>query len=234
MVVISRFYGTLLEKRPLTSSVLLLSFRIPEGFTFKAGQYVILSMMQGEEKKFKPYSILNPPSKKGVIDLCVKIIDGGFASQGFKLMTVGQEVEIKGPFGHFVFDQESSLNEHWFIGAGTGIAPLYSMLKENLDSNLENKFRLIVGFRSKEDLLFHEELNSLSLSHKNFIYLPTLSREERSEWKGARGRVQQHLGKDLQKKVFYLCGLKELVLETKEYLLQQGIYPVRIKFERYN
>jgi len=234
MVEIQRFYGTLLEKKPLTSSVMFLSFKVPETFTFKAGQYVMLSMVQDGERRFKSYSILNPPSKKGVIDLCVKIIDGGFASEVFKLMNVGDEVEMKGPFGHFVFDAQLGVDEHWFIGAGTGIAPLYSMIKEYLALSPTFQFKLIVGFRSSSDLLFHNELSELAFKNKNFVYVPTLSREENNLWKGARGRVQQHLGSQLQGKVFYLCGLKDLVLETKEYLLHNGVDVSHIKFERYN
>ena len=48
------------------------------------------------------------------------------------------------------------------------------------------------------------------------------------------GHAQDHLGKDLQNKTFYICGLKDLVLETKELLLNKGVDSKNIKFERYN
>ena len=47
------------------------------------------------------------------------------------------------------------------------------------------------------------------------------------------GRVQLHLPSDLQHKTFYICGLKEMVLETRELLLSKGVSPDKIKVERY-
>ena len=67
--------------------------------------------------------------------------------------------------------------------------------------------------------------------YAHFQYWPTLSQEE---WEGYSGRVQKHLGEDLQDIDFYICGLKDMVLETQQYLLDRGVAPENIHFERYN
>lgn len=219
----------LIEKRNLTTDVMFLSFKVPVPFTFKAGQYVMLKIEQKGVSRWKSYSILNPPSRKGVIELCVKLIEGGFASTVFVNMKKGDLLPAKGPIGHFVFDEFEQ--EHWFIGAGTGITPLYSMILEYVPRNPTKEFKLIFGVRQKANLLFHEEFTKLSMEYKNFEYIPTLSRDN---WEGKIGRVQKHLGDDLQGKIFYICGLKELVLETKELLVSKGVVPAKVKFERYN
>jgi len=223
------FMTELIEKKNLTSDVLFLSFKIPASFTFKAGQYVMLKMELNGVVRWKSYSILNPPSKKGVIDLCVKIIEGGFASAVFVKLKKGDSLLMKGPIGLFVFDEFEQ--EHWFIGAGTGITPLYSMIMEYLPKFPQKKFKLIFGVRTKSTLLFHDEFEKLAREYNNFEYVPTLSQEN---WEGKIGRVQKHLGEDLQGKIFYVCGLKELVLETKELLVSKGVVPAKVRFERYN
>lgn len=47
------------------------------------------------------------------------------------------------------------------------------------------------------------------------------------------GRVQEHLPANVENKTFYICGLKELVLETKEVLLKKGAALKNVKSERY-
>ncbi|MBS3140142.1 hypothetical protein J4479_03995 [Candidatus Woesearchaeota archaeon] len=228
--MVFNFNAKLISKENLTSDALLLSFKSPDEFFFKAGQFVTLILKAGNAQKPRSYSILNPPSERGKLDLGVKLVDGGFASEIFRNLKAGDEIAVKGPFGHFVFDDKTG-NDHWFIGAGTGIAPLYSMIKEHLLHHPAKKFRLIMGYKTASDLLFHEELLSFKARYNNFEYIPVLSR---SAWNGRKGHAQDHLGEDLQNKTFYICGLKELVLETKELLLNKGVDPQNIKFERYN
>lgn len=217
----------LIEKKKLTSDVMFLSFEVPKSFFFKAGQFVTMILKQGPIQKPRSYSILSPPSKIGKLDFCVKLIDTGFASEIFKEIAVNDEIVMKGPLGHFIFD-EKTRNEHWFIGVGTGITPLYSMISEYLV--LDKPIRLIFGEKTQKDLLFHDEFLKMKAKFDNFEYIPTISR---GTWNGRVGRVQNYIPENLQNKTFYICGLKELVIETKELLLNKGVKSENIKFERY-
>ncbi len=227
------------EKKMLTADVMLLSFGVFSSFPFQAGQYVMVKVTSGSAFRLKPYSILSPPSEKGKIDLCAKLIPGGFASEAFRELSPGRELEFRGPLGHFTFEAppedasakgNPSANDNWFICNGTGVTPFYSMLQEHVPQFPEKKFTLIFGVRSQSDLFLHEELKALQDKHSNFTFIPTLSREN---WEGSMGRVQQHLPGDLQNKTFYICGLKEMVLETQELLEKKGVPKERIKVERY-
>ena len=154
-MAIQEFEAKVIAKKYLTKDVIELSFSIPESFTFQAGQFVMLKVFQGEIYKFKSYSVLNPPSQKGKLDLCIKIVEGGFASEAFKVLQVGDSLTMRGIFGHFTFKEESLSSGAWFIGTGTGVAPFYSMLKEYVPRMPGKKFRLIFGVRKKEDLFYH-------------------------------------------------------------------------------
>lgn len=226
--MIQTITGVLAKKRYLTDDVLFLSFTVPKEFTFQAGQYVMIQMTRNGVARLKPYSVLSPPSQKGALDFCVKIIEGGFASEGFKEMEPGGEFIFKGPLGRFLFDEQGE--DHWFICTGTGMTPFYSMLREHLPKHPQKQFTLLFGVRTRQNLFLHEKLLELAATHHNFSYIPTLSRDE---WDGKTGRVQAHLPANLQDKTFYICGLKELVLETQELLLKKGVAPQNIHFERY-
>jgi len=220
--------ATLKEKKNLTKDVMFLSFEVPPTFCFEAGQYVILKITKDTDFRMKSYSILNPPSQKGKLDLCAKLIAGGFASEAFKVMKLGEKITFRGPLGHLTFDEAS--NEHWFIANGTGVVPFYSMIMEHVPQHPRKKFNLIFGVRSQQDLFLHQELEELADKNQNFKYIPTLSKDS---WEGSMGRVQTHLPKDMQNKTFYICGLKEMVLETQELLFSKGVLKERIRVERY-
>lgn len=227
---IHTFQATVLESRKLTHDVLLLSLSAPPEFAFQAGQYAILRVEKGSEFRLKSYSILNPPSTKGRIDLCIKLVKRGFASEVLQKAKKGDSFQVKGPLGHFVFDEKDKNEELWFIGGGTGVSPLYSMITEYLPKYKNKKFVLIFSVKEEKDLFLHQEFQELAKKYANFTYIPTLTREK---WKGAMGRVQEHLPANVENKTFYICGLKELVLETKEVLLKKGAALKNVKSERY-
>lgn len=229
MTVIT-FTSTLLEKKFLTKDVMFLSFSAPPHFTFQAGQFVSFVIENEGKTRPKSYSLLNPPSERGKMDFCVKIVEKGFASVIFQNAKKGDAFTIKGPFGKFLFDGYSKNKEHWFIGIGTGITPLYSIIKEHLALNPAKKFIFLFGEKTKSDLLFHDELYKLERKYLNFEYWPILSKQH---WNGRMGRVQKYVGEKLENKTFYICGLQEFVQETKEYLLERGVSEKEIHFERY-
>jgi len=228
-MLIAEFKAELLKKKELTDDTILFTFKIPSSFSFQAGQFIMVRVEKDIEYKWRAYSILNPPSQKEYLELCIKIVPGGFASEFFKQFDVGTKVSMKGPIGGLLFD--SSSEEHWFICAGTGMAPFYSMILENISKLPPKKFKLIMGTRHQNSILFHQEFLNLAKKHSSFEYVPTLSREK---WDGKMGHVQEHITGDLKGKTFYICGLKELVLETKELLLQNNVPESRIRVERYN
>lgn len=220
--------ATLKEKKYLTKDVMFLSFAVPSSLSFHAGQYALIKIINGPDFRWKSYSILNPPSEKGKLNLCVKIIRGGFASEAFTTIKLGEEISLRGPLGHLTFDEASA--EHWFICNGTGLTPFYSMIMEYVPYHPQKKCTLIFGVRSQEDLFLHQELQGLAEKHPHFKYIPTLSRDA---WEGSMGRVQMHLPENMQDKTFYICGLKEMVLETQDLLLSKGIPKEKIRVERY-
>lgn len=161
----------------------------------------------------------------------IKIIEGGFAGGKFKELKLGDKLEVKGPFGHFIFDERSKNKEHWFIGCGCGLAPLYNIIIANLAKFPQRKFVLLFSVKTKQNLIFHGFLKELGKKHPNFEYIPTLTREE---WAGRTGRVLEHLPEDVKHKTFYICGMNEMVSSVKEHLLTAGVKLKDIKFERYS
>ena len=216
----------IISKEYLTKDVLKVEFEKPKEFQFKPGQFINIKFEQEGSFRMRAYSILNTPSEE-TLDICLKLIPGGLASESFKEAKENDKYTIIGPFGYFQLNEKEK--EHVFISTGTGVVPFISMIKEFVKKDY--KMTLIAGYKKKENILYQEELKKIEQENKNFVYKPTITREE---WTGLKGRVQKYLPEDLSKKMFYICGLKEFVIETKELLLERGVNEKYIKVERYN
>ena len=225
-----RFNTKILEKKEIAEGIIILELTAPKEFTFEAGQYIQIRALRETEEKWKAFSMVNPPSQKGKLTLLIKLVEGGFASEFIRKISKGDTIEAKGPMGLFKFRQDSS--DTVMIATGTGIAPIYSILLENINKkeNSKRKFTLIYGAKAEGELAFKEELESLEKKHKNLTLISVLSRQE---WKN-KGHVQEYLPEKTENKTFYICGLKEMVLETKQLLLKRGVKEEDIKTERYN
>ena len=226
-----RIESALIEKTYLSKEIVKIGFSIPEDFSFEAGQFFNILFDPGDKKTYRSYSILNPPSKKGVIESCIKLVDKGYGSDMIRKAFIGDKFTISAPFGIFTFNSNSKDNV--FLCTGTGVTPFYSMLLEHVHNMPGHNFTLMYGVATLNELVFNDEFLKLEKKFSNFTYTPTLTREIEEKWFGKRGRVQMHVD-DFKNKTFYICGLKEFISETRELLKKNGVESKNILFERYD
>jgi NAD(P)H-flavin reductase len=92
---------------------------------------------------------------------------------------------------------------------------------------------LIFGCRTKNDLLYYNEMRALETTMSGFYYLPTLSREQ---WEGHSGYVHavyESVCADKRPAGFYLCGWKGMIDEAKERIVAMGYDKKMIHLEIY-
>jgi len=230
--------ATLTEHKDLTYNVFELTFQTEDpAFTYKAGQFVTINIPQPKGKPIimRSYSISNK-SESGKFELCVKLIGEGKGSNYLNSLKPGNKIEFIGPVGHFTFKTDPD-QKVLLIGTGTGLAPLKSILEEQLPNNKDQKFHLLFGIRHIKDLFYQEELAKLAEQNPNFTYTTTLSQPESEEWQREKGRVTAHLENlelDPAKTNAYICGLKDMVLQVQEILQQKGLPKEAVYFERFN
>lgn len=81
--------------------------------------------------------------------------------------------------------------------------------------------------------MYFDELNSLQKEMNDFIYIPTLSREE---WDGKTGYVHdvyESLMKQHSPANFYLCGWREMIDDAKNKIIKLGYDKKDIHIELY-
>ena len=207
-----------------------------ECFDFIPGQFVTLDLPIHEKpnKRWRSYSIASWPDGSNVFELIIVLDKKGLGTPYlFTDVTVGSELTFRGAQGVFTLKHPLE-NNLFLICTGTGIAPFRSMVNHLHINNIEHKnIYLVFGCRTKDTLLYYNELSNLQKELAGFHYVPTLSREQ---WEGKSGYVHaiyEELCKDKQPAQFFLCGWKGMIDEAKKRLIEMGYDKKSIHVEIY-
>jgi ferredoxin-NADP reductase len=206
-------------------------------FGFVPGQWLSLThtKVDGEEIT-RAYSIASPPDGNRFA-LCLNRVQDGFMSNYLCDLAPGAEISGQGPFGNFIL--RPPLRDTIFIATGTGIAPYRSMLHWLLadESRHQGKhFWLLFGSRDEKNIYYHDEFTALAAAHKNFEYLPALSRGS-PNWQGLRGYVQEHVPTIVGNRLdmhAYICGLDKMVRANRDLLKGLGWDRKSVLYEKYD
>lgn len=196
-----------------------------ERFDFVPGQFVTLDLPIHEKpnKRWRSYSIASWPDGTNVFELVIVLDERGAGTPYlFENVQVGTELTFRGAQGVFTL-KEPLVNEIFMICTGTGIAPFRSMVNHIKKHQIQhNGIHLIFGCRTKDTLLYYNEMMQLQKELPGFHYHPILSREE---WEGKTGYVHivyEELCKEQKPANFFLCGWKGMIDEAKKKIVELG------------
>lgn len=212
--------------------------QVPElsSFDFIPGQFVTLDLPIHEKanKRWRSYSIASWPDGTNVFELVIVLDELGAGTHYlFEEVVVGSELSFRGAQG--VFTLKEPLDKDLFlVCTGTGIAPFRSMIHHIKNEKIPHKnIYLIFGCRTKDTLLYYEEMKELRESVPDFQYIPTLSREE---WEGSTGYVHhiyEELCAERKPANFFLCGWRGMIDEAKRRVTDMGYDKKDIHVEIY-
>jgi Na(+)-translocating NADH:ubiquinone oxidoreductase F subunit len=187
----------------------------------------------GAEELLFTIKIQNAPNKS---------VHPGVGSSYVCNLAVGQTIEAVGPFEDF-YAKPSSNKMMILIGAGSGMAPLKSLIEEQLHSCVNGKstkrgIHFFYGARTEDDLLYQSEFFQLAKQYDHFNYFPVLSQPS-PEWMGAKGYVQELLKlqikgiSQINNVEFYLCGPPDMMSTTIELLKTKNVDASNIAFDEF-
>lgn len=228
--------ATIKKKNQLTHDVIELQLELQNDLQFIAGQYVSIKVMDKPESPcFRAYSIASSPTLLPRLDLCLKVVEGGRATNWLNSLTEGNDLEFLGPIGHFVYKGEKE--RAIFIATGTGLAPFRGIIEDELAKGNKRQIHLVFGVRHIKDIFYKELFEELAAKHPNFTFDLTLSRPEDDSWSGNQGRVTNLLEKleiDPENTEAYICGLKDMIESVTSVLHSKGLPETQIHFEKYD
>lgn len=238
------FEVRLVRTKALAPAVRELVFERVDGeiVDFDPGQWLNLSLPLPSGPLVRAYSIASAPNGSGRFELAVTRVENGPASTFLHAIQEGAVLTAIGPLGMFTRDGNDP-SPALFVGTGTGVSPLRSMLHAALAQSSRAPLWLLFGARHEADVLYREEMEALASAHSNVRYFVSLSRPG-DAWKGRSGYVQTHVPTLLaelsrvsgeQKPHVFVCGLERMVKTVRELCRSElGVDRKHVHTERYD
>ncbi len=143
-------------------------FELPEAFAsrfrWRAGQHITLRFdLDGEEVR-RTYSISDAPGPDSQLRITVKRVKDGLISNHInEQVRAGATIDVMPPFGSFCLDPDPAARRTcYFFAAGSGITPLYAMIRTVLEAEPHSVAHLIYGNRNADSIIFRDRLADLA------------------------------------------------------------------------
>ena len=217
------YVGVVTDIRQETPDVKTFRVEAPGGgklFEHKPGQCAMLSVPGISEAMI---SITSSPTNTEYMEFSVKKC--GCLTEWLHAMEVGQMITVRGPYGrHFPVYDELLGKDLLIVAGGIGLAPVRSVINYVRDNR--DKFGtvdIVYGSRSKEDLVYYDEIVNEWMNTEGFNVHLTIDREQEN-WDGHVGFVPnfvKELNPDLKKTVL-MCGPPIMIKFTLGGLMELG------------
>jgi NAD(P)H-flavin reductase len=153
-----------------------------ENFDFIHGQFMVAGLAGFGEA---PFDICSNPADTSVIEICIREV--GDLTSAFHRLIVGDEVLLRGPYGHGFPDLDKLAKPNLLlIGGGCGFIALKSIIEDYV-SNYKNKIKAQVfyGALNEEHLLFKNRYRGWQ---KN-LDLQIILDKPKENWKWKKGLI---------------------------------------------
>jgi ferredoxin-NADP reductase len=206
---------------------------------YKPGQFLTLIHPHSKDIR-RSYSLSSHPEKDNSLKIVVKrIANGEYSRWLIDDAKVGDQIETIGASGFFTLpdDLQSDITLI-FLAAGSGIAPILSLLKEVLFFR-KNPIVFIYSNRSKKDTIYYDEIMALEKQFSDRLKTELLFSNHQNLLRARLGKallsefIETHV-RDTSKALAYLCGPNDYMQMVVITLTNEGFSSENIRTEIFN
>lgn len=231
-----------LKREELLPGAVQLWLETVDGSTllYEAGQFLTFIFYTQEKTEIRrSYSICTSPLQDEPLSILVKNVPNGEISRKLVGHTqAGSLLLALPPTGMFVLPATTTPTQRiCFLAAGSGIVPIFSMLKTLLLRGTISPILLIYSNRNAANTLFYAELQKLSIQYNKHFKIEYLFSESaiiqksRLTLEALDQLAKHHELYDHPENLFYLCGPNDYMRMVTMQLRVGGIDPQQIKRE---
>jgi ferredoxin-NADP reductase len=220
-----------------TESAQTIGLAVPGWSGHWAGQHIDLKLTAEDGYSAQRSYSLSRPVDGERIELTVQRIADGEVSPYLMRLTVGEEIELRGPIGGWFVWRPDEKARVLLVGGGSGIVPLMAMLRQRLVAGSAH-FRMVYSVRSPADVYYAEELARLERECGWLQVAVVYTRTAPPETARPPGRVgygdlaptgcMPNHGTRV-----YVCGPTGFVESVTAKLIEHGHQPSDIRTERF-
>lgn len=218
------------------------TFEEAPAISYKAGQYLTLVTASDKEEIRRSYSIISSPVLGEPLSIGVKRVENGaFSRLLVDHANPGDELITTGAGGFFVLPPDvEACQRLFFFAAGSGITPIFSLLKTALYSYPHIDVVLIYSNASPSKTVFFKELMELKEAFPKRFSLEFLFSNAANL---SRARLHRDLlleflhtysAGSVAQTLFYICGPQSYMRLCTYTLQEAGVVKEAIKKENFN
>lgn len=212
--------GEIKEISSLNDSVIKL--RLKSDLKYYPGQFVNLWR---DDTIVRSYSLASVPSLDDELEFHVRHVENGQFSDWLKQSAKQEDsIKIQGPLGTCFYSYSDDTKDQPILlaGIGTGLAPLYGILRDALNQGHTGQILLLVGAKDSKNLYLQNELKELSLKFSNLaVEFISKNAPEDGVKQGDIYQEAKNIGSLKGYKVF-LCGADSFVKKMKKQCFLAG------------
>lgn len=223
-------------------------FEKPQGFTYKAGQYMYWTLPElkypDSRGNIRHFTLSSSPTED-FLSITIRLREESGYKKSLAEYEPGAELGARGPEGVFVLEDETVTTPQIMIAGGIGITPFRSMAKYATNKALPIPIRILYSNSIPEEIAFRKEFEELMAKNPNLEVTHTITKPEESkeEWTGSTGRIDENLIQKLLARrslgaggtteIFWLCGPPPMVSALEEVLEKMQIPQERTRVEKF-
>jgi ring-1,2-phenylacetyl-CoA epoxidase subunit PaaE len=241
----SKFYKLKVSSvRRETRDAIVVAFHVPpeleDRFRFVQGQFLtVRAQIEGVEVR-RSYSICSAV-QDGTLRVGIKRTPGGvFSTWAVEHLRAGDTLDVMPPDGRFHTQLcPNRVRQYVAFAVGSGITPIFSIIKTTLIAEPKSKFTLFYGDRSSASVMLRDDLSDLKDSYLDRFSLFHVMTREHQDTDLLNGRITadkaeqllQTFCKGQQMDAAFLCGPFDMMQTVSSRLRGLGIADEQIKME---
>ena len=210
---------------------------------YKPGQFLTIKIPINGRVEKRAYSFSSNPYTDKDLRITVKKVEKGLISNFINdKVKTGQRIDIEKPMGSFFIEPNKKTSRQYALfSAGSGITPVYSILKSVLSQEPDSKVIMVYANLDYENIIFLKELKELEKKHSQRLKIEHILSNNTNPTFYSGFITQEIIDKIFKKHEisfepehkYMICGPAGYMNNTKEILKKNGISPKNIFIEAF-
>jgi ring-1,2-phenylacetyl-CoA epoxidase subunit PaaE len=207
---------------------------VDKKITYKSGQFLTLIIPIAGKEVRRAYSLCSSPFTDEDLAVAVKRVDNGLMSNWLPdNLKEGQSVKIMEPMGQFTTEYAVANKRHVIMFAGgSGITPMFSIIKSLLTQEPESIVSLIYCNRDIDSIIFKDELSKWETKYEGRLHVIHVLDNAPMNWQGYSGLLNHDMLKKLFERIpdwgiakttYLMCGPEGMMKNVDSLLEQHNI-----------
>lgn len=170
---LSRATAKVISVDHLNADVAVIKLKPDVALEYNAGQFINLFK---DELTARCYSLASVPALDDELIIHVRHVPNGLVSGWlFSELKSGDDISISEASGECFYVAGNAQQNILLVATGTGLAPLYGIIRDALKNGHQGRLRLYHGNNTVESFYLVSALRELAKTHENFSYVACIS-----------------------------------------------------------